>query len=92
MTSYEAAYLLISLLRNIKIDANITAGGVNIFYKRHQRKEMIDTLNGMGDALNCVTFYIYLCDDKTLQKHPIIVVRIAGKPVSVSHKIYWKRK
>jgi len=70
MTSYKAECLLISLLKNDKIDANITAGGVNIFYKRHQRKYMIDTLNGMGDALDRVTFYIYQCNNKPLQNIP----------------------
>jgi len=92
MTSYEAACLLISLLKNNKIDANITAGGVNIFYKRHQRKEMIDTLNGIGDVLDRVEFYIYLCDFRTARKHPMIVVRVSGKPIAVSHKIYEKKR
>jgi len=80
MTSYESACLLISILRQFGIYANITAGGVSTSCKRYQRKNMIDIFNGMGESLDRVGIDVYL-DGVCLY-----VNRKQGCAISVSHK------
>lgn len=88
MTIYESACLLIALLFKQGIRASITQGGVTVVYKRHQRKCMIETLNGMRELLSLVDTKVYL-DDKNGKFKAMSVVRHASKPISVSHKRNW---
>jgi len=81
----KSAGLLIALLFKQGISANITQGGVTIVYKRHQRKDMLDTLNGMRELLSRVDTKVYL-DYKKCKLKAMYVVRNENKPISVSHK------
>lgn len=91
MTTYESACLLVHLLKAQKIDANITSGGVYVYYKRHQRKTMTDIFNSLGNLLDYVDLHVcLLCPRSDYYASRLVinmhVLRKQGNPISVSHK------
>ena len=86
-SQYEAACTILSLLKAQRIEGNITQGGISVYFKRRQRKLLLECLKGYETMLDFVEINLYVEDIENVW---VKLLRKENNPLSISYET--KRK
>ena len=83
MNQYESACKLCATLKKVGITEYwISTGCVEIQYRPHQRKKLLDVLNGLGKLLDHIEYRVTLIrpNNQCIRQN---IYRVQGKPVEI---------